>query len=85
MRRCQALLLSHEGATGHELEPHFQHVVNPLAPLVLYGRFARRDPPGHKQECVYDFWRDRRCYEVCIEQRPFLVVRVSHCVMALGM
>ena len=35
LRRCQALLLSHEGATGHELEPYSQHVVRPIAPLVL--------------------------------------------------
>ena len=63
-RWCEALLLSHEGATGPELEPYFQHVVKPLVPLVLYGRFARRDPPCHKQECVYYFWRDRRGYDM---------------------
>ena len=75
VRRCQALLLSHEGATGHELEPYFQHVVRPLVPLVLYGRFARRDPPCHKQECVYYFWRDRCCFEVSSKH-----IRVSVCV-----
>ena len=85
VRRCQALLLSHEGATGHELEPYFQHVAKPIAPLVLYGRFARGGPPCHKQECVCYFWRDRRCYEMSSEQRQFLVVRVSRCVLALGM
>ena len=40
LRRCQALLLSYEGATGHELEPYLQHNLKPLAPLALYGRFA---------------------------------------------
>ena len=57
----QALLLSHEGATKQELEPYFQEVVKPLVPLVLYGRFAKREPACHKQECVYYFWRGRRC------------------------
>ena len=66
--RCQALLLSHEGATGHELEPYFQQVVKPLDPLVLYGRFERRDPPCHKQECVYYCWRDRRCFAESVGQ-----------------
>ena len=69
MRWCQALLLSHEGATGQELEPYLQHVLKPLAPLTLYGRFAARAPPCHKQECVYYFWRDRRCYAVASDQR----------------
>ena len=35
LRRCQALLLSRKGATGHELEPYLQHVLKPLAPLAL--------------------------------------------------
>ena len=71
MCRCQALLLSHEGATGHDLEPYFQHVVKPLVPLVLYGRFAKRDPPCREQECVYYFWRGRRCFQVSTSSDSF--------------
>ena len=55
------------------------------APLTLYGRFAARDPPCHKQECVYYFWRDRRCYEVTSEQRQCFLFRVSHSALDQGM
>ncbi len=80
MCRCQALLLSHEGATVHDLEPYFQHVVKPLVPLVLYGRFAKRDPPCREQECVYYFWRGRRCFQVSTNSDSFswCVRRTAH-------
>ena len=61
-------------------------MVDPLAPLVLYGRFAKRDPPCHKQECVYYFWRDRPCLGmIIIDRRQFLDVNGSHCAVALIM
>ena len=75
-------MLSHEDATEHDFD--FQHVVRPLAPLVVYGRFARKDPPCHKQECVYYLWRDRRCYEMGSDRRHFVDVRGSHSTLALG-
>ena len=84
LRRCQALLLSHQGATGQELEPYLQHVMKPLAPLTLYGRYAKTNPPCHKEECVYYFWQDRRCFEVSREQLQLFVLRVSHCALAQG-
>ena len=86
LRRCQALLLSHEGATGHEVEPYLQHVLKPLAPLTLYGRFAAREPKCHKQECVYYFWRGRHCHEVtgkCFSLLCFQSLQLSHWFLAI--
>ena len=51
-----------------------------LPPLVLYGRYSRRDPPCQNQECVYYFWRDRRCYEVTSNQQQcflYLTLRIG--------
>ena len=54
-------------------EPYLPHVLKPLAPLTLHGRFAERELTCHKQECVY-----RRCQKVTSEQRQCFLFSVSH-------
>ena len=55
----QVLVLSHEGASRQEMQPYLSQKLWPCRPLILYGKAAAREPPCHKQECVYYAWRDR--------------------------
>ncbi len=50
--------MSHENATEEEIVPYLRVRVQPLQPLVLYGRAAGLDPKCHKQEAVYYGWRE---------------------------
>ena len=54
----QALVLSHEAASKQEMQPYLSEKLWPLRPLVLFGRSASRQPPCHKEECVWYAWRD---------------------------
>ena len=53
----EALLLTHSGAGDEEMEPYLSTVLDPLNPLVLYGRNALEEPQCHPQECVYYAWQ----------------------------
>ena len=54
----QALVLSHERASGEEIEPYASVRLAPLQPLVLYGRSAAMAPECDKDQCVWYAWRD---------------------------
>jgi hypothetical protein len=57
----QVLTLTHEKASGKEIEPYAQALFNPVPVLSVYGRTASASPPCHKKHAVFFGWRDCSC------------------------
>ena len=51
-------MLSHRLASLEEIVPYTTNILQPLTPLVLFGRCAAATSPCHKPECVWYMWRD---------------------------
>ena len=64
-KALQALVLSHELENEEEMTPYLQEVLQPLRPLVVYGRAAALPPQWLKKEAVYDGWRDPKGPSLC--------------------
>lgn len=60
MNSCslQALVLTHELSPQEHFDDYLVKKLEPLQPLLMFGRSGQAAPPCRKHDSVYDGWKD---------------------------
>ena len=55
---AKALVLTHEMTDEKEWAPYAATVLQPLRPLTVYGRSAKKEPKVPSEHSIFYFWKD---------------------------
>jgi hypothetical protein len=54
----KVLVVSHELSKPAEMDDYLARVLNPVNPLIIWGRSKDADPPCKPHECMWYLWKD---------------------------
>jgi hypothetical protein len=54
----KALVVSHELSRPAEMDDYLARVLNPVNPLIIWGRSKDADPPCKAEHCMWYLWKD---------------------------
>ena len=69
MRRVQAVIVSHELSHPEHFDSYLARVLQPVVPIVTFGRSAAATPAVEPRFAVWHWWKDRRLQNVLLRVR----------------